>query len=45
MMFNTLIIDSEEVGKVPIVGEFSPKYLEKLPDDVILDRKTRTSRQ
>jgi len=38
-----LIMDTEEVGTVPIVDDFSPKYLKELPEDIILDRRTRTS--
>lgn len=39
-----LIMDIEDVGQVPTMDEFSPKTLEKLLEDFILDRKTRTSR-
>jgi len=30
---------------IPTVDDFAPKYLDKLPKDIILDQKTRTSRQ
>jgi len=38
-----LIMDTEEVGKVPIVDDFALDYLDELPEDIILDRRTRTS--
>ena len=38
------IMDTEEVGTVPIVDDFSPEYLEELLEGIILDRRTRTSR-
>lgn len=38
-----LIINTEEVAQVPVVDEFAPEYLEKIPEDIILDRRTRTS--
>ena len=38
-----LIMDTEEVGKVPIVEKFAPKYLDKLLEDIILEWNTRTS--
>jgi len=40
-----LIIDTEEVGTVPTVDDFAPEYLNELPEDIILDRRTKTSRQ
>jgi len=40
-----LIMDTEEVGSVPTVDDFAPKYLDEFPKDIILDRRTRTSRQ
>ena len=40
-----LIRDTEEVGHFPRVDKFTPKYLDKLHEDIILDRRTRTSRQ
>jgi len=39
-----LIMDTEEVTQIPIVDDFSPEYLDKFPKDIILDRKTITSR-
>jgi hypothetical protein len=39
-----LIMDTEEVGTVPTVDDFAPEYLDELPEDIILDRRTRTSR-
>ena len=39
-----LIMNTEEVGQVPTVDDFAPKYLDKLPKDIILERRTRTSR-
>lgn len=39
----TLIMDTEEVGTVPTVDDFSPEYLNELPEDITLDRRTRTS--
>ena len=38
-----LIMDTDEVGTVPIVDDFAPEYLDELPKDIILDRITRTS--
>lgn len=38
-----LIMDTDEVGTVPIVDDFVPKYLDELPEDIVLDRRTRTS--
>ena len=38
-----LIMDTEEVGIVPIVDDFAPEYLNELPKYIILDRRTRTS--
>ena len=40
-----LIMDTEEVGSVPIVDDFAPEYLDELLEDIILDRRTRTSRR
>ena len=39
-----LIMDTEEVGQVPTMDYFALEYLDNLPKDIILDRKTRTSR-
>ena len=38
-------MDIEEVGQVPTLDDFAPKYLHKLLEDIILDRKTKTSRR
>ena len=38
-----LIMDIEEVAQIPAVDDFSPEYLDELPEDIILDRKTITS--
>ena len=38
-----LIMDVEEVGQVPAMDYFTPEYLEKLPNEIILDRNTKTS--
>lgn len=38
-----LIINIDEVGTVPTVKYFAPEYLDELPEDIILDRRTRTS--
>lgn len=40
-----LIMNIDEVGTVPTVDDFAPKYLDEFPEDIILDRRTRTSRQ
>jgi len=37
----TLIMNTEEV---PTVENFSTDYLDKLPEDIILERRTRASR-
>lgn len=38
-------MDTEEVSQIPTMENFASEYLDKLPEDIILDRKTRTSRQ
>ena len=38
-----LIMDTEEVAQIPTVEKFSPEYLDKLPEDIILDRKNKSS--
>ena len=38
-----LIMDTEEVGTVPTVDDFAPGYLDELLEDIIIDRRTRTS--
>jgi len=40
-----LIMDTDEVGTVPMFDDFAPEYLDELPEDIILDRRTRTSRR
>lgn len=40
-----LIMDTDEVGIVSTVDDFSPKYLDELPEDIILDKRTRTSQR
>ncbi len=39
-----LIMDTNEVGTVPTVDDFAPEYFDELPEDIILERRTRTSR-
>ena len=40
-----LMMDTDEVGTVPTVDDFSPKYLDELHEDIILNRRTKTSRR
>jgi len=40
----SLIMEIEEVGHVAIVDDFSPKYLDKILEDIIIDNMTRNSR-
>jgi len=40
-----LIMYTDEVDTVPTVDDFAPEYLDELREDIILDRKTRTSQQ
>jgi hypothetical protein len=40
-----MIMDKDESIQVPSVDDFFPEYLDDLREDVILDRKTRTSRR
>ena len=40
-----LIMDTDEVWKVPTVDDFTPEYLDELPEYIILDRRTKTSRR
>ena len=40
-----LIMDTEEVAQFPTMDDFAPEYLDELPKDIILDKKTRTSRR
>ena len=37
-----IMVEVEDV-QVPTVDGFAPKYLDELQEDVILDRRTRTS--
>ena len=39
-----LVMDTEEVGIVSIVDDFAPEYHDELPEDIILERRTKTSR-
>jgi hypothetical protein len=38
-----MIMDEDESIQVPTDDYFSPQYLEKLQEDIILDRRIRTS--
>jgi len=38
-----LIMHTEEVAQIPIVEHFAPDYVDKFPNDSILNKKTRTS--
>ena len=38
-----MIMDQDEEVSIPSVDEFSPEYLDELKEDIILDRRTRTS--
>ena len=38
-----LIMDAKEVGTVPTIDDFAVEYLDELPEDIILDKRTRTS--
>jgi hypothetical protein len=40
-----MIIDQDVQVQVPYVDEFAPKYLNELQEDVILDKKVRSSRR
>jgi hypothetical protein len=40
-----MIMDQDEEVSIPSVDEFSPEYLDELQEDIILDRRTRTSRR
>ena len=40
-----LIMDTKEVAQIPTMDDFAPEYLDKLPENIILDRKARTSRR
>jgi len=39
-----LIMDTKEVGTVPTIDDFAPEHLDELLEDIILYRRTRTSR-
>jgi hypothetical protein len=36
-------MDEDEEVSIPSVDEFAPEYLDELQEDIILDRRTRTS--
>jgi hypothetical protein len=38
-----MIMDQDEEVSIPSVDEFSPEYLDELQEDIIPDRRTRTS--
>ena len=38
-----MIVDQDAQVQLPFVGEFSPEYLNELQEDVILDKKVRSS--
>jgi hypothetical protein len=40
-----MIMDEDEGVQVPTVDDFDPEYLDELQEDVILDRRMRTSQQ
>jgi hypothetical protein len=40
-----MIMDQDEEVSIPSVDEFAPEYLDELQEDIILDRRTRTSRR
>jgi hypothetical protein len=40
-----MIMDRDEEVSIPSVDDFSPEYLAKLKEDIIMDRRTRTSRK
>jgi hypothetical protein len=40
-----MIMDQGEEVSIPSVDEFSPEYLGELKEDIILDRRARTSRR
>ncbi len=39
-----LVMGTKEVAQIPRVDDFAPDYQDKLPKDIILDRRTRTSK-
>jgi hypothetical protein len=40
-----MIMDQDEEVSIPSVDDFSPEYLDELKEDIILDRRMRTSRR
>ena len=40
-----MIMDERENVSLPSIDEFSPDYMDEIKEDVILDRRTRTSRR
>jgi len=38
-----MIMNLEESGQVPSMDDFAREHLDKLPEDIILDRRTDTS--
>jgi hypothetical protein len=38
-----MIMDQDKEVSIPSVDEFAPEYLDELQEDIILDRRTRTS--
>ena len=40
-----MIMDEDESIQVPVVDVFSPEYLDALQEDVILDRRIKTSQR
>jgi hypothetical protein len=38
-----MIMDRDEEVSIPSIDEFAPEYLDELREDIILDRRTRTS--
>jgi hypothetical protein len=40
-----MIMDRDKEVAIPLVDEFSPEYLDELQEDIIVDRRARTSRR
>ena len=40
-----MIMDRDEEVSIPSVDRFAPEYLDELKEDIILDKRTRTSRK
>ena len=40
-----MIMDEDESAQVPSIDDFSPECMTELQEDIILDRKVRTSRR